>query len=72
MAGNHPGPTAHVPENAEYKFRDPDGIVRHLHAWLGWCQTFRRKRIWGKITGSDFISTFLSVDCCRAVITKNS
>jgi catechol 2,3-dioxygenase-like lactoylglutathione lyase family enzyme len=23
----HPGPTAHVPENAEHKFRDPYGIV---------------------------------------------
>jgi len=24
---HHPGPTAHVPENAEHKFRDPYGIV---------------------------------------------
>jgi catechol 2,3-dioxygenase-like lactoylglutathione lyase family enzyme len=33
----HPGPTAHVPENAEYKFRDPDGVVFDIstHGWDG-------------------------------------
>jgi catechol 2,3-dioxygenase-like lactoylglutathione lyase family enzyme len=33
----HPGPTAHVPENAEYKFHDPDGIVFDIstHGWGG-------------------------------------
>jgi len=34
---NHPGPTAHVPENAEHKFRDPYGIVFDIstHGWDG-------------------------------------
>ena len=33
----HPGPTAHVPENAEHKFRDPYGIVFDIstHGWDG-------------------------------------
>ena len=32
----HHGPTAHVPENAEHKFRDPNGIVfRHLDPRMG-------------------------------------
>jgi methylmalonyl-CoA/ethylmalonyl-CoA epimerase len=34
---NHLGPTAHVPENAEHKFRDPYGIVFDIstHGWDG-------------------------------------
>jgi methylmalonyl-CoA/ethylmalonyl-CoA epimerase len=34
---NHLGPTAHVPENAEHKFRDPNGIVFDIstHGWDG-------------------------------------
>jgi methylmalonyl-CoA/ethylmalonyl-CoA epimerase len=34
---NHLGPTTHVPENAEHKFRDPDGIVFDIstHGWDG-------------------------------------
>ena len=34
---NHLGPTAHVPENAEHKFRDPYGIVFDIstHGWGG-------------------------------------
>ena len=34
---NHSGPTAHVPENAEHKFRDPYGIVFDIstHGWDG-------------------------------------
>ena len=33
----HPGPTAHVPENAEHKFRDTYGIVFDIstHGWDG-------------------------------------
>jgi methylmalonyl-CoA/ethylmalonyl-CoA epimerase len=33
----HAGPTAHVPENAEHKFRDPYGIVFDIstHGWDG-------------------------------------
>ena len=31
----HPGPTAHVPENAEHKFRDPNGIVLDIST-QGW------------------------------------
>jgi catechol 2,3-dioxygenase-like lactoylglutathione lyase family enzyme len=33
----HPGPTAHVPANAEHKFRDPNGIVFDIstHGWDG-------------------------------------
>lgn len=33
----HLGPTAHVPENAEHKFRDPYGIVFDIstHGWDG-------------------------------------
>jgi catechol 2,3-dioxygenase-like lactoylglutathione lyase family enzyme len=33
----HAGPTAHVPENAEHKFRDPNGIVFDIstHGWDG-------------------------------------
>ena len=33
----HPGPTAHNPENAEHKFRDPYGIVFDIStlAWPG-------------------------------------
>lgn len=33
----HPGPTAHVPANAEHKFRDPYGIVFDIptHGWDG-------------------------------------
>jgi methylmalonyl-CoA/ethylmalonyl-CoA epimerase len=33
----HPGPSAHTPANAEYKFRDPDGIVFDIstHGWDG-------------------------------------
>jgi len=33
----HHGPTAHVPENAEHKFRDPNGIVFDIstHGWDG-------------------------------------
>jgi methylmalonyl-CoA/ethylmalonyl-CoA epimerase len=34
---SHAGPTAHVPENAEHKFRDPYGIVFDIstHGWDG-------------------------------------
>jgi methylmalonyl-CoA/ethylmalonyl-CoA epimerase len=34
---NHLGPTAHVPQNAEHKFRDPYGIVFDIstHGWDG-------------------------------------
>jgi len=34
---NHLGPTAHAPENAEHKFRDPNGIVFDIstHGWDG-------------------------------------
>ena len=34
---NYLGPTAHVPENAERKFRDPNGIVFDIstHGWDG-------------------------------------
>lgn len=34
---HHTGPTAHVPENAEHKFRDPHGIVFDIssHGWDG-------------------------------------
>jgi catechol 2,3-dioxygenase-like lactoylglutathione lyase family enzyme len=33
----HPGPTGHAPASAEYKFRDPDGIVFDIstHEWDG-------------------------------------
>jgi len=33
----HPGPTAHLPANAEHKFRDPYGIVFDIstHGWDG-------------------------------------
>ena len=33
----HGGPTGHVPENAEHKFRDPNGIVFDIstHGWDG-------------------------------------
>ena len=33
----HPGPTSHLPENAEHKFRDPYGIVFDIstHGWDG-------------------------------------
>ena len=33
----HRGPTAHLPENAEHKFRDPYGIVFDIstHGWDG-------------------------------------
>jgi catechol 2,3-dioxygenase-like lactoylglutathione lyase family enzyme len=33
----HHGPTAHVPENAEHKFHDPNGIVFDIstHGWDG-------------------------------------
>jgi len=33
----HPGSTAHVPENAKHKFRDPYGIVFDIstHSWDG-------------------------------------
>jgi hypothetical protein len=33
----HPGPTGHAPANAEYKFRDLDGIVFDIstHGWDG-------------------------------------
>jgi len=33
----HAGPTAHVPANAEHKFRDPNGIVFDIstHGWDG-------------------------------------
>ena len=33
----HPGPTGHRPASAEYKFRDPDGIVFDIstHGWDG-------------------------------------
>jgi catechol 2,3-dioxygenase-like lactoylglutathione lyase family enzyme len=45
----HPGPTAHVPENAEYKFRDPDGIVFDIstHGWDG------AKRLEENVSGED-------------------
>ena len=34
---SHGGPTAHVPENAEHKFRDPYGIIFDIstHGWDG-------------------------------------
>jgi methylmalonyl-CoA/ethylmalonyl-CoA epimerase len=34
---SHAGPTAHLPENAEHKFRDPNGIVFDIssHGWDG-------------------------------------
>jgi methylmalonyl-CoA/ethylmalonyl-CoA epimerase len=33
----HPGPTGHIPANAEHKFRDPNGIVFDIsnHGWDG-------------------------------------
>ena len=33
----HQGPTGHAPANAEYKFRDPNGIVFDIsaHGWDG-------------------------------------
>ena len=33
----HQGPTGHAPANAEYKFRDPNGIVSDIstHGWDG-------------------------------------
>lgn len=31
----HPGPTAHNPENAEYKYRDPNGVVFDIST-AGW------------------------------------
>jgi catechol 2,3-dioxygenase-like lactoylglutathione lyase family enzyme len=33
----HGGPTGHAPANAEYKFRDPNGIVFDIstHGWDG-------------------------------------
>lgn len=33
----HPGPTTHLPENAEHKFRDPYGIIFDIstHGWDG-------------------------------------
>ena len=33
----HPGPSGHTPANAEYKFRDPNGIVFDIstHGWDG-------------------------------------
>ena len=34
---HHPGPTGHMPANAEHKFRDPYGIVFDIstHGWDG-------------------------------------